>query len=321
MTLVLTELSEAGIAMVADSAISQIDPLTKTPKDVDKQWHKLLRVQRIKAAISYWGEVGRVEPYRRFDEWLNDWIGSACYADLPSFAEALAAYLNQACKGQPLGEAQMVGIHVAGISPWGDGEPRPMFFHVHNGHASIELTVKTPDSALVLSAGTSVYRVPIPSGSMNPPEINDLLLAAQQPGAKLDYNRRAEPRKLFEAHCDFPDPKLTIEENLKCLANGYLTRNGDYAPFVLIAGAMDLVRIGLNTVPGVSIPRKPSEIGARIGYLHLLMQTVIRTYHCSTMNRIIGGSISSLGITRSGTYFDEGDFERSGWNWTPKEPR
>jgi hypothetical protein len=48
---------------------------------------------------------------------------------------------------------------------------------------------------------------------------------------------------------------------------------------------------------------------------------VIRTYHCSTMNRIIGGSISSLGITRSGTYFDEGDFERSGWNWTPKEPR
>jgi hypothetical protein len=311
MTLVLTELSEAGIAMVADSAISFLDPVTRVPKDSDKQWQKLLRVPRIKAAIAYWGEIGRVEPQQRFDEWLHDWIHTASYDDLPSFAEALAAHLNRACKGKILDEGQTVGIHVAGMHLWADNKLHPTFFHVHNGHATVEIQVNTDDNEIMLSAGTAVYR--IPTGSARLPELKDLLLAAQCPGAKLNYNRRDEPRKLFEAHRDFPDSNLTPDVNLQRLAAGYLTRNGDYAPFVLIAGAMDMVRIGLNTVPGVSIPRKPDQIGARIGYLHMLMQTVIRTYHCSTMNRIIGGQISSLGITPNGTYYDDGDFERSGW--------
>jgi hypothetical protein len=70
MTLVLTELSNAGIAMAADSAITQLSPSGKIT-DIDKQgWTKILRVPKIGAAISYWGMIGLVTQ-TQFDIWLQ----------------------------------------------------------------------------------------------------------------------------------------------------------------------------------------------------------------------------------------------------------
>jgi len=54
MTLILTQLSQAGIAMAADSAISFLVNGKLATKE-QQNWNKLLRVPRIKAGISYWG--------------------------------------------------------------------------------------------------------------------------------------------------------------------------------------------------------------------------------------------------------------------------
>ena len=58
MTLVLTQVSNAGIAMVADSAISRMvgGRIVRS----DEEWEKLLWVPRIKAGVSYWGFIGKV---------------------------------------------------------------------------------------------------------------------------------------------------------------------------------------------------------------------------------------------------------------------
>jgi hypothetical protein len=60
MSLILTEISNAGIAMVADPAISMLNPVTHKVEAHQKDWLKLLKVQRINAAVSYWGNIGAV---------------------------------------------------------------------------------------------------------------------------------------------------------------------------------------------------------------------------------------------------------------------
>jgi hypothetical protein len=77
MTLILTELSNAGIAMAADSAISMLINGKIVTKD-QRHWTKLLRVPRIKAGISYWGSIGLIHK-GRFDEWLEQKIQNGSY--------------------------------------------------------------------------------------------------------------------------------------------------------------------------------------------------------------------------------------------------
>jgi hypothetical protein len=55
----------------------------------------------------------------------------------------------------------------------------------------------------------------------------------------------------------------------------------------------------LNLVPGVSIPRNKS-IGARKGFVHLMLQTMVNLYRSSNQSHIIGGEVTSLGIDHDG---------------------
>jgi hypothetical protein len=135
MTLILTELSQAGIAMAADSAISTVVKGKIVTKD-QKHWKKLLRVPRIKAGISYWGDIGLITKIP-FDEWLEGKIKKGSYTDLPSFADYLAAEMNRAVGDKPLGNNHQVGVHVAGFQTWADGVSRPTFYHIHNGHSHV----------------------------------------------------------------------------------------------------------------------------------------------------------------------------------------
>jgi len=124
------ELSKAGIAMVTDSAISKL--VNGHIRTIDQQqWAKLLKVQRIGAAVSYWGSIGYITS-ARFDHWLDRKIREGNYTDMPSFADYLANAINQACHQLPI--AEPVGIHVAGYNVWADEVRRPTFYHVHNGH-------------------------------------------------------------------------------------------------------------------------------------------------------------------------------------------
>jgi hypothetical protein len=132
MTLILTELSDTGIAMAADSAVSILINGRISTRD-QKRWKKLLKVPRIEAAISYWGSVGLITRVR-FDEWLKSKIQNGNYNDLRSFADYLAEEMNKSAGGRPLKDKQPAGIHVAGFQQWPDGARRSTFYHIHNGH-------------------------------------------------------------------------------------------------------------------------------------------------------------------------------------------
>jgi hypothetical protein len=136
MTLLLTECSQSGVVMAADSAISKKRGAKIVTVDLTG-WKKILRVPKIHAAVGYWGEIGRIHSDRRFDEWLENEIQRAEYSDLPSFAAALANILNNACHNRPLADDQCAGLHVAGFHTWEDAIYRPFFFHVHNGDGHI----------------------------------------------------------------------------------------------------------------------------------------------------------------------------------------
>jgi hypothetical protein len=171
MTLVLTELTEAGLAMAADSAISRLDPQGNIKEVDENRWQKLLRVPRIKAAVSYWGTIGAVTN-ERFDLWLNRIISQGVYSDLSSFADYLARALNSACQDKPLYEDCPVGMHVAGFAPWPDGSRRPTLYHVHNGHL----------------------------GYHEWPEYENI--GENQRLVKINVWPSSVPRKLFEKHAD-----------------------------------------------------------------------------------------------------------------------
>ncbi len=273
MTLVITEVSKVGIAMAADSAITYgFDTQGRPIEKQQKQWEKLIRVPAIKAAVSYWGVIGKV--HRQFNLWLkrvvDDGWQSGSYGDLGSFADYLADAMNKACGGKPLSGDQYVGIHVAGYSKWPDGERRPVFYHVHNGHLRVEIHAEHANVQ-----GREIINAVHP---------------------KLV----ADPRKLFEKHQDFPRESETLEANLKSLEGGYITRNGHYFIYVVLARQIQQALDFVNLIPNVSIPRNPSSLGSRKGYIHLMLETMVRIYACSNMGEIVCGEVSSLGIGPKG---------------------
>jgi hypothetical protein len=266
MTLVLTEVSRIGIAMAADSAITKIQG--KKILEVDHQgWKKLLRVPKINAGISYWGMIGAVTN-QQFDVWLQDKITNGNYDDLNSFADYLVVELNMACKNVPLKNGYDVGIHVAGYSKWTDNVVRPTFFHIHNGHGRIKMNEKRDASGNLLS--------------INP--IWD-----------------SDPRKLFEKHFDFPDVNRPIQDSINILNNGgWITRNGDFFLYVVFQKFIDDAVNFIHLSPNIRIPKNPTSIASRKGFLHIILESIIRLYRCSNQSKIVGGTVTSLAIGPKG---------------------
>lgn len=266
MTLVLTELSEAGIAMAADSAITKLSRDGKITEIDQQGWRKLLTVPSITAAISYWGMIGLVTKVQ-FDIWLGRAINSNNYHDLPSLADHLAGALNEACGNKPLRDGGDVGIHVAGYHAWPDGKERPTFYHVHNGHGRF-----------------SIHEEKDSQGR----------LVAVRP--RWD----ADPRKLFESHSDFPPPSQSLEQSLAILRQGYMTRNGDFFIYAIIGKHLRAALHYVNLVPEISLPRDPSDISSRKGFIHVTLDMMVKLYRCSNQSLIIGGTVTSLGIRHNG---------------------
>lgn len=125
----------------------------------------------------------------------------------------------------------------------------------------------------------------------------------RRPGVNVAFTCEAEPRRLFEAHPDFPDDQVPLQENLDRLNAGYLTCNGDYLPYKMIAEALDSVRLSLNKMTNVSVPARPARIGYRIRFLQVIMQTVLGGYDCSKIPQLVGGPVNYLGIGQDG-YFE-----------------
>jgi hypothetical protein len=269
MTLILTELSHAGIAMAADSAISKSVNGKIVTKD-QLQWNKLLRVARINSGVSYWGSIGLIAK-GRFDEWLDQKIQNGSYTDLRSFTDYLAGEMNYAVGNKPLGKDQQVGIHVAGFERSPDGTSMPTLFHIHNGHSRLVFQQKYFNVN-----GKKVVVETIPKWEIL-------------------------PRKLFARHNDFSFESQEPDA-LRRLDTGYLTTNGDYAEFSMIFNSLRPLIESLNTVPGFSIPARPNELGPRLGFLKTLIEFTINIYKCSSKPKVIGGKVHTLGIRADGTY-------------------
>lgn len=268
MTLIITELSNAGIVMAADSAITQVNSKTGQILNVDKKgWAKIVRVPSITAALSYWGMIGAVTQ-KQFDLWLKEKIdNSVQYEDLESFVNYLTDELNIACHGRILDES--VGIHVSGYAAWSDGIVRPTFFHIHNGHGYI---------------GT------IPQVNTN----GDIIAL---------HNRWTRISKtIFEKHLDFPNPVRPLTDNLQFLNQGYHTRNGDFYNYLVIWEKLEEAFQHINLIPNFSVPADTNNLGSRKDYFQMLVETVIRIYECSNHKQkpSIGGTAVSLGIGPKG---------------------
>ena len=149
-----------------------------------------------------------------------------------------------------------------------------MFFHVHNGHGHIAIKYDV----------ASFNGQPVLAG--------------------ISSKWEGEPRRLFQAHLDYPSDQHSLADNIEQLKTGYITRNGDYFPYLLISDGLNYTRALLNYA-GVSLPRDPEKLPSRLGYHALIMQTVIAIYDRSSLTKIIGGHVTALGIAPDSRYVGE----------------
>nr|WAH99905.1 MAG: hypothetical protein OI716_00660 [Candidatus Methanoperedens sp.]WAI00059.1 MAG: hypothetical protein OI720_00505 [Candidatus Methanoperedens sp.] len=132
MTLVITELSILGVAMVADTAVTIEDrPYIG--------FQKLFKVPLINAGLSIWGDdLADIRPDVDADIWLQDFIDNHVTKDMSlwNMAEKLAKKLNDTIGKRFIKENKRMGIHVAGFDIK-NGLRGPALYHVHNGHYQV----------------------------------------------------------------------------------------------------------------------------------------------------------------------------------------
>lgn len=131
MTLVLTRLTEHGIAMAADSAVTSFDKAQSKTTVTPSATQKLFELQGLAAGVSCWGR-GTIDSVNT-SEWLQAFIEEKT-GDWPSIAEFsidLARRLREVIPRNPSGQFSL-GFHVAGFDRE-RGRHMPTFFHVHDG--------------------------------------------------------------------------------------------------------------------------------------------------------------------------------------------
>lgn len=144
MTLILTELSDFGIAMAADTA-QTVQSVNASGLIEDRAFYgltKLLPIQKIQAGLSYWGWA-KMPPSSRNGVWMDWWLrhflvkNLSNYSTIGDLAELLESELRKIVP--PLSETELEvcptglgGIHLAGFVNE-DGKKVPCFWHIHNG--------------------------------------------------------------------------------------------------------------------------------------------------------------------------------------------
>lgn len=136
ITLIITELSEYGIAMAADTAVTLFFSPTGKRRyaKVYRGAVKLVPVPKLNAGVSYWGlaQVGGVHT----DDWLKNLFrrNRGQYASLKDLATLLQAELRKVVHSINLSKYPYgtIGMHLAGFVDTPNGS-LPAFYHIHNG--------------------------------------------------------------------------------------------------------------------------------------------------------------------------------------------
>ncbi len=139
MTLVLTEITDLGIAMSADSAVTEVASIGGTPyRRVLTGAVKLQPIPYLNAGISIWGEAIVPAGTARIpaDMWLHDFVRRhSAVGSLEEFAKQLEAELRRSFGKRP-GDTARLGFHLVGYTPTVEG-PLPDFWHIHDGPSQI----------------------------------------------------------------------------------------------------------------------------------------------------------------------------------------
>jgi len=136
MTLILTDISNLGIAMAADSAVTQkiVKPNGSITYRVLTGVRKLQVIDKLNAGISVWGQ-GTIKNTST-DIWLQDFIDSqkGNYNSLSDFALLLQNELRLRIAPINIRKDRLgtIGFHLAGFVDY-LGKLMPTFYHIHNG--------------------------------------------------------------------------------------------------------------------------------------------------------------------------------------------
>lgn len=130
MTLILTELTDFGIAMAADSAVTYTQPTTGLSYVRPKMAQKLQVIPYLNAGFSCWG-LGTISNIPT-DQWLLNFINSnSSLTTLHDFANELAAQLNSQVPPNTSGNPRL-GFHLAAFENF-NRQATPSFYHIHDG--------------------------------------------------------------------------------------------------------------------------------------------------------------------------------------------
>lgn len=297
MTLVITRVGDAGIAMVADSMIAYQNKLTDELDARRSYQQKLFKIPRIVAGASYWGTIGliiRDSTFRTFADWFRAHISVSNPQNLRHFAEDLAAKLNSECGQKPLPQKASMGVHVAGYQEWSDGTLRPTLYHVHNGHLHTEWT--NPDEPNLLAKDPTGRCILGDEAAADVEEIK----RRQLMNKRIIGQTKMEPRGLFEAHLDFPKER-TIPENVETLAHGYVTANGDYFRFSVSAQREEFAELRTEDLPETAVPIDVNcSTGSLLQVIHTQAKNLIRGVPYDVTSTTVGGRLWTLGINSGG---------------------
>jgi hypothetical protein len=130
MTLILTELSEHGVAMAADAALTKYAVSEGGTPEVSHDVVKLHQIKELSAGISFYGSglIGDA----RTDVWVADFIRriASNHTSMNSFGLALANELNSIIP--PVKLQTTLGFHLAGFEQ-GEKDKLPTAYQIFNG--------------------------------------------------------------------------------------------------------------------------------------------------------------------------------------------
>jgi len=274
MTLILTELSKLGIAMAADSALTE--ELRKPDGTIgDKVYYgakKLFSVPKLRAGISYWGwgdipypDAGWLEKNKleRTELWLPHFLetNKDNYNSISELAKLLEYELRKRIpaidvKEFPYGDG---GIHLAGYVQIGT-EEIPTFWHIHNG-LSQSLPGKEIDPRIVNANNDVPFE-----------------LIENKEGAEIDG-------------------RMVVDGK----AEGII-RNGDIQDYVAVYELLFKTDSPFSNIvrsTGLTYPYTQT-LDDRVRLLEFQIQTIAGLYRFSKEGGGIGGSITKITISPSG---------------------
>ncbi len=304
-SLIISELSVLGVAMVADTVVTVED---NQHIGYYAGFQKLFPIRLIDAGISIWGNLnfGDVDA----EVWLPDFINNQVTANMSLLdtANKLEKSLNDLFKRKLIDEHIRMGIHIAGFDK-NNGIRGPALYHINNGDYKVGFTAE------------GIKEVSIEDPNIENPPLREFRIDSElQPKIYEvgEFRRRRngdigvftylfdQIRPLLENRNRNIDEFIHMFDNIRPLLD---SRNRDIDEFIHM---FDNIRPILENLQqeGLHFPF-PKDLETRGEYLRFWINTVKEVYRLSNFRDQprkppvidhvhIGGPVTVLTISESG---------------------